>query len=325
MHFATFGSPEFWTQLLRAELLLTGNVIFGLVVGELILSSGIVDRLFAPLIPRLERKGIRPMVAGAMLVALGSSRPAAGMLSSGYTDGALTRGEATFGTLSLAFPAYLRRWVTTVTVAASIAGRAGLIYAVILLARSALRFIWVVCLLRRSAPALDTASPPGDAADFGGLPAKERTAGLSPSIRRKRVLRMLAYSLPWAWFFFALTYALMPQVEYLFTRHVAGSALFSFLPPEGWAVSVSALAHATAALASAGGALKTGDLDVAHAVLALLVGNMVGTFTRTMRQNVGYWVGIFPRELVPGLMRWHLATLLSLEVLSIFLVWLAAA
>lgn len=324
MHFTAFGSPEFWTQLLRAELLLTGNVLFGLAAGELILSSGIVDRLFAPLIPRLERRGVHRKAAAAMLVALASSRPAAAMLSSGYADGELTREEATFGALSLAFPAYLRRWVSTVTVAASIAGRAGLIYAAILLARSAARFTWTLWLLRRSAPVRDALTPPG-AANFPGSPGDGKPAVISASARRKRLLQMLVHSLPWAWLFFAFTYALMPQLEFLFTHRVAGAAFFSFLPPEGWAVSVSALAHSTAALASAGGALKAGDLGVAHAVLALLVGNMIGTFTRVMRQNVSYWMGIFPREMMPGLVRWHLTTLLSLEILSIFLAWLAAA
>ena len=58
-------------------------------------------------------------------------------------------------------------------------------------------------------------------------------------------------------------------------------------------------------------------------MLALLVGNMVGTITRTMRQNVGYWMGIFPREMMPGLVRWHLTTLLSLEICSILLAWAA--
>ena len=334
MHFAVFGSPEFWTSLLRAELILTGNVVLGLVVGELILSSGIVDKLFAPLVPKLERRGIHRQVAGAMLVALGSARPAAAMLSASYADGEITRDEATFGALSLAFPAYLRRWVGTVTIATTIAGAAGFIYAAVLIVRSGLRFVWVVWLLRRKAKQGDAGVSRADAtqgavacdassATAASGESRKTPASRDAKARRKRLLRMLVRSLPWAWGFFALTYALMPQIEYLFTHRVATSGFFGFLPPEGWAVSVSALAHVTAALASAGGALKAGDLDVSHAVLALLVGNMVGTITRTMRQNVGYWMGIFPREMMPGLVRWHLTTLLSLEIVSILLAWAA--
>ncbi len=328
MSFAAFGTPAFWTSLLRAELILTGNVVFGLVAGELILGSGIVEKLFAPLVPRLERQGIHRAVAGAMLVALGSARPAAAMLSASYADGEITRDEVTFGALSLAFPAYLRRWVGTATVAAGIAGAAGFIYAAALIVRSGLRFVWVLWLLRRKslfcrgaqcAPAINGMSEETRANTVRPYKTGKNTG----PARRRRLLKMLTRSLPWAWGFFAITYALMPQIEYLFTHRVAASGLFGFLPPEGWAVSVSALAHVTAALASAGGALEAGDLDVSHAVLALLVGNMIGTITRTMRQNVGYWMGIFPREMVPGLLRWHLMTLLSLEIVSIALAWLA--
>lgn len=319
MSFAFPGAPGFWASLLRAELILTGNLAFGLVAGELILSSGVVDKLFAPLVPRLERRGIHRRVAGAMLVALGSARPAAAMLSASYADGEITRDEATFGALSLAFPAYLRRWVGTVTVASALAGAAGFIFASVLILRSGARFAWVVWLLRRKGPGAPRASAPA-AVPFG----EERAGGgISPGVRRRRLLRTFARSLPWAWGFFALTYALMPQLEYLFTHRVAAAGFFSFLPPEGWAVSVSALAHVTAALASAGGAIVAGDLDVPRAVLALLVGNMVGTITRTMRQNVGYWMGIFPREMVPGLVRWHLTTLMTLEILSVLLAWFA--
>ena len=309
-------------RLLQAELRLTMNIVFGLVAGELLLSSGIMDRLFAPLVPRLERWGVHREVAGAMLVAMGSSRLAAGMLSAAQDDGGITRREATFGTLSLAFPAYLRRWVVTVTVAAGIAGPAGLIYAAVLLVRSGLRFVWAIWLLRRCSPTRGT----GSGGEKTSVPDPVRAvpeANRGP--RFGRLPGLLRRSLPWAWGFFALTYALLPQIEYLFTHHVARGGFLRFLPPEGWAVSVSALAHATAALASAAAAMKAGDLDVSHAVLALLVGNLVGTLTRTMRQNVGYWMGIFPREMVPGLVRWHLGTLLPLEIASIFLAWLAAA
>jgi hypothetical protein len=134
---------------------------------------------------------------------------------------------------------------------------------------------------------------------------------------------MLTRSLPWAWFFFSLTYVLVPFAERAFTDHIARWGLYSFLPAQGWAVAVSALAHVTAALSSARGALIAGELAVSQAVLALLVGSMVGSLTRAMRQNVGYWMGIFPREMVPGLVRRHLAMTLTLEAVSIFIAWCA--
>ncbi|MDR3254979.1 MAG: hypothetical protein LBT31_05390 [Synergistaceae bacterium] len=314
MEVVPISSPDFWRALFRAEAILTVNIIAGLLTGEVILSLGIVDRIFAPLVPLLSKWGIHRTIAGAMLVSLGAPRSGAALIAAAYADGDISEQEATYGTLSLAFPGYLRRWVGTAAMAFGMAGLAGLIYSAVLIARSAIRFLWVTCLLRnrmRNSPANRTLRLGADS----DVPASDAKA------RRKRLLKTLKRSLPWAWLFFAITYSIMPLVETLFTDHVTRWGLYAFLPPEGWAVAVSALAHVTAALSSAGGALASGELSVAQAVLALLVGNMVGTITRTMRQNVGYWMGIFPAELVPRLLRWHFLTMFSLEILSIFIAW----
>jgi Uncharacterized protein conserved in archaea len=310
----SLADPAFWRGLLRAELILTCNVVVGLFVGEVILSSGVVDRLFAPVIPRLARWGIHNKVAAALLMALGSPKTGAALIAASYADGEITRDEATYGTLALAFPAYLKRWVVTASTALSIAGRAGLIYALVLVSRSAVRFVWLLCLLRRS----------GVHAATGDLAAARPSRPVDAKARRKRLLRTVTRSLPWAWAFFAVTYALIPLIERFFTDHVAQYAWARILPPQGWAVAVSALAHVTAALSAARGVLAAGDLNVPQAVLALLIGNMIGTITRMMRQNVGYWMGIFPRELMGNLIRWHLATTLSLEAVSILIAWCAA-
>jgi hypothetical protein len=306
------SSGHFWAALLRAEVILTLNIAAGLVIGELILGLGVVERLFAPLVPFLGRIGIHEKIAAAMFLSLGSSRSAAALISGAYSSGEITREEATMGTLSLAFPGYLRRWVGTAAMASGIAGLAGFLFAAVLVLRSACRFVWVVAILvrhgKRNISSVRNTSP--SRPDWKG--------------RGKRLARTLAKSLPWAWAFFALTYALVPAADRFFTEHVARWGFYSLIPPEGWAVAVSSLAHVTAALSSASGALASGALGVGQAVLALLVGNMASSITRTMRQNVGFWVGVFPKDLVPGLLRWHLATTLTLEAVSILAVWCAA-
>ena len=309
MNVVSISSGGFWTALLKAEFILTVNIIAGLAMGELILALGLVERLFAPVIPRLARWGIHGKIAAAMLMALGAPRSGAAVISGAYSDGEITRQEATYGTLSLAFPGYLRRWIGTVTMATGIAGRAGLIFALVIVIRSACRFIWVVILLLKR----------GSGRVAESLDMKGRLVCAKDRIRR--VMGMLRRSLPWAWVFFALTYALVPFVDKVFSEYVAKWRLYSVMPAEGWAVAVSSIAHVTAGLSSAAGALGTGRLGVGQAVLALLIGDMAGSITRTMRQNVGYWVGIFPKDLVPNLLRWHLFTTFTLEVVSILIVW----
>jgi hypothetical protein len=312
MNAALTDSSAFLAELLKAELYLTLYIVAGVAAGEIILAAGVVERLFAPLMPLLARVGIRGKIAAAMLMALGTPRPAAALISGAYSDGELTRREATYGTLALAFPAYLRRWAVTAAGAASIAGKAGFIFACVIIARSACRFVWVVALLARESAgrAAERATAAGGRVEIRG--------------RVRRARRMLIRSLPLAWLFFALTYALVPFVDGAFAKHAARWRLYGVMPAEGWAVAVSSIAHVNAGLSAAAGALGSGRLSVRQAVLALLVGNFAGSVTRTLRQNVGYWVGIFPGDMVPGLLRWHLLTNVTLEILSILMAWCAS-
>jgi hypothetical protein len=313
MNIAPLASADFWGKFLWAEVTLTANIAAGLVVGELILGLGVIDRLFAPLIPSLARWGIHGKIAAAMLMAVGAPRSGAALISGAYLDGEISRREATCGTLALAFPGYLRRWVGTAAIAAGIAGVAGVIFSVVILVRSACRFVWVVLILTRGGA--------GCTRSGGNIKKTE----LSARERAARTLKLLRRSLPWAWSFFALTYALVPFVDRAFSEYAVKSGFNAFLPLEGWAVAVSSIAHITAGLSSAAGAMSAGKLGVGQTVLALLVGNMAGSITRTMRQNVGYWVGIFPKDLIPGLLKWHMATTLTLEVISILIAWFAAS
>ncbi len=97
-----------------------------------------------------------------------------------------------------------------------------------------------------------------------------------------------------AWFFYAVAFALVPYAESAFRRWFMGG---SFLPLAGWAVAAASMAHVSAALALTGGSLAAGELSVAQAVFALLLGNGLGIVTRALRQNAGYYFGLFPAGL----------------------------
>jgi hypothetical protein len=106
----------------------------------------------------------------------------------------------------------------------------------------------------------------------------------------------------------------MPRAEQFLLERLGGTG---WLPASGWTVVAAGLSDGSAALAAAGGAVSGRSLTVAQALLALLLGNLVGTFTRVLRQNVGYWMGIFPRELMRPLLVWHLGTLFPLGLVSV--------
>lgn len=285
-----------WPTLLRGELLMTCNIAVGLVLGDALMRFGLIDRVMRRFMPILARMGIGPILGSALAVSVGSSKAGAAILASALEEGRITREGALWGTISLSFPAYLRRWPSTCVLCLSMTGRAGAIFAATLLLRSLGRFI-VVVLRTRGTEALCHA----DTHDTRG-----RGAGW---VWHKRLLK----TLPVAWIFYAAAFTLMPLLDGYMRAHLGGSVL----PLAGWGVASAALAGISASLALARGALAASDLDVAQTVFALLLGNGLGYFTRALRQNAGYFFGIFPAGLSKSILIWNIATMLPFTLVSI--------
>lgn len=285
--------------LLRGELWLTFDILLGLLIGDLVLRWGLADRLMRRMMPWLRRHGIGPLVGLALTLSLGSAKAGAAVLASALSEGRIDRHTALWGTLSLAFPAYLRRWPATLVLSVSMTGLVGGIFALVLILRSLVRFALVVCVLRSR--------------ESGELPLEE-----APGRRRMGwgFYRKLGVTLPLAWFFYAVAFALVPYAESAFRRWFMGG---SFLPLAGWAVAAASVAHVSAALALTGGSLAAGELSAAQAVFALLLGNGLGIVTRALRQNAGYYFGLFPAGLARSMLFWNVGTVALLTGLSLAL------
>lgn len=285
--------------LLRGELWLTFDILLGLLIGDLVLRWGLADRLMRRMMPWLRRHGIGPLVGFALTLSLGSAKAGAAVLASALSEGRIDRHTALWGTLSLAFPAYLRRWPATLVLSVSMTGLVGGIFALVLILRSLVRFALVVCVLRSR--------------ESGELPREE-----VPDRRRMGwgFYRKLGVTLPLAWFFYAVAFAMVPYAESAFRRWFMGG---SFLPLAGWAVAAASVAHVSAALALTGGSLAAGELSAAQAVFALLLGNGLGIVTRALRQNAGYYFGLFPAGLARTMLFWNVGTVALLTGLSLAL------
>ena len=285
--------------LLRGELWLTFDILLGLLIGDLVLRWGLADRLMRRMMPWLRRHGIGPLVGLALTLSLGSAKAGAAVLASALSEGRIDRHTALWGTLSLAFPAYLRRWPATLVLSVSMTGLVGGIFALVLILRSLVRFALVVCVLRSR--------------ESCELPREE-----VPDRRRVGwgFYRKLGVTLPLAWFFYAVAFALVPYAESAFRRWFMGG---SFLPLAGWAVAAASMAHVSAALALTGGSLAAGELSAAQAVFALLLGNGLGIVTRALRQNAGYYFGLFPAGLARSMLFWNVGTVALLTGLSLAL------
>ena len=289
-----------WSGLARGELRLTFDILLGLLIGYAVLRSGIADRLMRRLVPYLRRAGIDPEVGMALTLSFGSAKAGAALIASALEDGRLSERSAKWGTLLLSFPAYLHRWPSTMIMASSLAGISGAIFALILLLRSAARFVFIIFVLRR------------------GAAREEAPAETMPAYEAKNIrfgLRMLK-TMPLAWFFFAVAYLLVPRAEGALKQWLLAG---SVLPLASLTIAAASIAHISAALALAGGSLAAGELTVAQAVFALLLGNSFGIVTRIFRSNAGYYFGIFRGNMAKQLLFWNFATTSSFALISIIL------
>lgn len=294
-----------WQALLRGEAAMTVNIVLGMVIGDIVFRLGLAERLMKVFLPTLRRVGIGPVLGTAMTVSMGSSKAGAALLARAVEEGRMSREGAIWGTLSLSFPAYLRRWPQTLVLCAGMTGTAGIVFAVTLLLRSLGRFLYAVFRARGSEK--DTMAAE-DAA------ARKPHHGLG---WYKRLFK----TLPVAWAFYAAAFLVMPHIERLLREHLAGD----LLPVAGWGVASAAIAGISASLALARGALEAGELGTAQTVFALLLGNGLGYFTRVLRQNAGYFFGIFPAGMSKSILVRNIATmtpfvLASLAVSALFIV-----
>ncbi|MPM51973.1 hypothetical protein SDC9_98726 [bioreactor metagenome] len=294
-----------WTGLLKGMGLLALSVSGGLALGKAIIALSLPERLLGSLLPRLRRLRIPAQALFALGVSLGSSRAGSALVAEAYGQGILSEREALFGTLLQSFPGYLKRWLVSFPVAAALAGTAGAIYSAAVLARSFCRFLlflFFLFLLRGR-----------------GATENEEIARSGTEGRRGRefsFLGTLARTLPAAWAFYALAYLATPALQEFIE---ARGASFPLLSAAGWTVAAASFAHVNAALGVAGGALASGSLTTAQAVLALLTGNMLAVLSRVLRQDIAFWIGIFPGRMVRSLFLWNLVTLVATMAATVFL------
>lgn len=282
--------------LLCGLMTLTADITVGIILAEVIM------RLKLPeLMMRIIRlKKIPQTTATAIAIATASPRLAASMISDALTHGLISARCAEWSVMMLPLPAYLRRWPSTFILSVSMAGIAGGIFACSLLMRSVMRFMIAVYMVRSEA---ETATMPGE----------------FPPVKMPQLWMKLFRTLPVAWIMYAAAYVLVPVADEYLRGYFAGG----FLPISGWSVSAASLGHISAALSLAGGSISAGNLSITQAVFALILGSGLGTMTRILRQDAGYYYGLFPAKLASKMLLLNFSTITPLIVLNLLFAGLA--
>ena len=289
-------------ELLRGEIYLTAEIVIGLLFAEVILRLKLPDIIMKHFVP----KNIPPVTALAVALSAGSSKAGAAVISSSLSRGEITESSAVWSVLMLPLPSYLRRWPSTFALSLSMAGKAGGIFALSLLARSILRFMIALHFLRR------------ENHNANSLPLTPNPLPLQTSHFN---IRTLTKTLPIAWIFFALAYLLVPIADEIMRETFADGD--TFLPLAGWAVTAASIGHVNAALSIAGGAIHSGELSVSQGVFALILGSGLGTTTRILRQNAGYYYGLFEKRIATRMLMMNFATIIPLIMINLIFAGLA--
>lgn len=294
------------SKLLSGEVNLTIDIIFGLILGEIITRLKLADTLFQKFMPFLERNNIPPVTGLALAASMGSSKTGAAIISSALAQNHITERVAIWSVLMLPLPSYLRRWPATFALSISMAGVAGCIFALSLIFRSVARFLIAFTFLRREGFNTNVIHNEIGHVKYSG-----------------KIVKKLLKTLPLAWGFYALTYSLVPVINKFFATMFINTKIFSVIPLAGWAVAAGSIAHVSAALALAGGALAAGELNTSQAVFALILGSGLGTATRILRQNAGYYFGLFPPRIARKMLFMNFVTIMPLIILSLIFAGLA--
>lgn len=295
---------SFW----QGELTLTLHIILGLILGEIFIRLRISEIIFKKFLPFLKRNNIPSVTGLAVALSAASSKTGAALISSALEKNQISENSAVWSVLMLSLPSYLRRWPSTLALSVSMAGNAGLFYALSMLFSSIGRFFTALIFLMRS----------GKGENFNSQQI-EINEKISERKHYKIPLKKIITNLIIAWIFFAVAYLLVPHLNKFLQSVFKSSKIFSFLPLAGWTVAAGSVAHVSAALALAGGSLASGELNTAQAVFSLILGSSLGTATRILRMNAGYYFGFFRAGLAKKMLIMNFLTIMIFMILNLFI------
>ena len=301
--------------LLIGEIKLTFDIILGILLGEIfvrILQAKLSEKFLNFI--RSHTK-LNPVIALSVAVSTGSSRTGAGIISQALEKNMISENESVWGVLMLPFPSYLKRWFSTFALSVSIAGIAGGFFALFLLIRSALRFFTAFFVLTRKYENKIKNDFSNEIFGFKNSNVKSRI--------KKTFLKQLFKNLTLGWIFFALTYSLIPTIDNFLKGIFFKSTFFKFMPLSGWTIAAGSVVNVSAALSLAGGTLSSGELNNAQVLFMLILGSAFGTVTRILRQNAGYYFGMFKSRLAIKMLILNFLTILPFIIFSVIISGLA--
>lgn len=284
----------YYTKLAVPLARMVTSICIGLFVASLVESLGwtrFVARLAAP----LARSGhLREVSSASFALAFFSPAAANSLLAEAHGRGEISRAELVLANVCNSSPSYLVHLPSLFILVYAFLGPLAFVYAGLTFAASVLRTACTLLVgrLLLPAPAVEGESREAAAPENGNKREWREIANVTLRRFKRRVTKLLLFTVPIYILFFAMQRAGMFSAAELWLAGHAG--WLGFLNPKSLGIVVLHLAaEQGAALAAAASLADTGALAGKEIVMALLVGNIVASPMRAARHQFPSYAGYF--------------------------------
>ncbi len=289
----------------------------GLFLAMMIESMGWTRALGRLAMPLISRAGLPAAAAASFTTALISNPAANGLLSEALDKNEISpRALIVANLLNGSWPAFIVHLPSSLVVAASLAGRAGLAYTAIMFGAATLRLFGAVLLGRLILPqvpraATEEAAPPQKTIKEIWPGLKKRLAG--------RLITLLSVAAP---VYYLISLAAALGLFEALEKNAAAHLSDFFLPVEAAALVVfSVMAEFSSGFAAAGALIENSDINFAEGAAALILGNIISTPLRVLRWQLAAFLGFFRLRLGLFLIFCNQSARVLSLVIALFLFW----
>lgn len=283
-----FSLNNMWNKVGKPILRTTIFISIGLLAGQLIESLGWTARLGRLVWPLLNWARLPAPAGAAFTSSFISGVLANSILFTSWQEGKLSkRGLILANLLCNSLPVYVLHMPTTLFIALSLTGKAGVLYMVMMFAAALLRFIGAAAVSRLIMPECDACS-------LGEVepkrPFREIWSETWPKFKQ-RLVRLIIVIVP-----VYLAVVLLAESGFFqwMRTAMAGWITTTIIPVEAMSLVIfSLVAEFTSGFAAAGALIQSAALTTKQAVLALLIGNVVATPVRALRHQAPQYMGIY--------------------------------
>jgi hypothetical protein len=275
-----------WHRVLWPLVRLSFFISLGLFGALVIEGAGWTHRLTILARPFMRWGHLSHEIGSAFTASFLSGTASLAMLAAFLRDGAMKRRDVVVAVLLDTFPSYFLHLPTTFFVILPLIGRAGIVYLLVTLGAALLRFGAVLVYTHFALPRQEIS--PGRPLERHGWKSLLQQAAKRLSARLTRILLIVAPV-------YLLMLLLSERGFFEWLRTVLALEVGSrLLPVEGLSVVLlSLMAEVTSGYAAAGAMLESGTLTVSQTVLALVLGQIIGSPLRALRHQLPYYMGIF--------------------------------